>query len=397
MSIAIETLFAKALGLQAPWSVKEVELDTTRQLIGFTLSCEAKQLSCPLCLAPGQGIHDWRKHDWRHLNFLKLEAWLYAELPHIAFSACAKTTQTDVPGAREGSGFTALFEVLAMSLCRELPVRQATSLLRCHDKQLWRRIEDHVDEACKSDDMNGVKRIGIEDTSLHKEQSYITVVHDLEAKRLLYVGEGRDHQTVVNFATGLKAYGGDPKQIEPVCQDMSTAYATGADMVRPEVQISYDCFHVIAMSNEAIGEIRRQETSSLPKAIKEALEDYDRRLLNSLTWRMQRNPGYWSAKQTKAMHWLQYYALMSARAVRMKMTLRAVQTHAVQSNDALQAKQEFSAWISRATRCRLVSFNKLAKTLNQELDDVVHRIIDNSSNDYVEAMNSLLQQATRVA
>ena len=45
----------------------------------------------------------------------------------------------------EGSGFTALFEALALALCRELPARQAAALLRCADKQLWRCIEHYVD------------------------------------------------------------------------------------------------------------------------------------------------------------------------------------------------------------------------------------------------------------
>ena len=36
---------------------------------------------------------------------------------------------------------------LALALYRELPVRQAAVLLRCRDKQLWRRIEFYGDQA----------------------------------------------------------------------------------------------------------------------------------------------------------------------------------------------------------------------------------------------------------
>lgn len=74
MSAAIESLFTKALGLQAPWSVKTVELDTARRRIDFTLTCGAKQLFCPLCQAPDQGIHDRLQQQWRHLDFFHLEA-----------------------------------------------------------------------------------------------------------------------------------------------------------------------------------------------------------------------------------------------------------------------------------------------------------------------------------
>ena len=189
MGIGIEALFTSALGLQAPWSVQKVGLDTVRRRIDFDLICNASRLACPRCGASDQGVHDRLTREWRHLDFFQFEAWLHADVPRIACSACGKTTQMDVPWAREGSGFTALFEALALSLCQELPVRQAAALLRCADKQLWRRIEHYVDEARARDDMSAVAIVGIDDTSLHKGQSYITVVHDLDAKRLLFATE----------------------------------------------------------------------------------------------------------------------------------------------------------------------------------------------------------------
>ena len=397
MSVGIESLFTSALGLQAPWSVEKVELDTSRRRIDFQLSCQAKRRPCPQCNAPEQGVHDRLDREWRHLDFFQFEAWLHAGVPRVACSACGKTSQIDVPWAREGSGFTALFEALALSLCQELPVRQAAALLRCTDKQLWRRIEHFVGAARQLDDMSEVKLVGIDDTSLRKGQNYITVVHDLDAKRLLFACEGRDHTSVLDFAAELKAHGGEPEQIRHVCQDMSAAYAKGVGMALPQAQISYDRFHVVAMANEAMDEVRRAEMSSQPQAVKEALGDNDRKLLKSLTWGMRKNPGGWTGKQLNTMHWLQHSTLKSARAWRLKMALRAVYAKATQGNDGVLSKEELLGWISWARRSRLEPFKKLAKTLQQKLDAVVRGMLDNRSNAYVEAMNGLLQQAKRAA
>jgi len=41
---------------------------------------------------------------------------------------------------------------------------------------------------------------------LRRGQHHITVVHDLDAKRLLFATVGRDHQTVLDFAADLKAH-----------------------------------------------------------------------------------------------------------------------------------------------------------------------------------------------
>jgi transposase len=103
----------------------------------------------------------------------------------VGCTACGKTTQLGVPWAREGSGFTLLFEALALTMCRDLPVRQTARALRVRDKQLWRRIEHYVSQARRKQDMSRVRIVGIDETSLRRGHDYVTVVHDLDAKRLL--------------------------------------------------------------------------------------------------------------------------------------------------------------------------------------------------------------------
>ena len=193
MSVQIESLFTAALGLQAPWTVERVDLSTAKRRIDFEVTCKAKRVSCPHCGATEQGIHDRMRRKWRHLDFFQFEAWLNAEVPRVACTACGKTTQMPVPWAREGSGFTLLFEALSLTLCQDLPVRQAAQMLRVRDKQLWRRIEHYVDEARAGQDMSAVRIVGIDETSLERGQQYVTVVHDLVAKRLLFATEGREH------------------------------------------------------------------------------------------------------------------------------------------------------------------------------------------------------------
>ena len=73
----MEGLFTAALGLQVPWEVKSVALDTGKRRIDFEVGCEAKRLNCPACGAADQGVHDRIRRDWRHLDFFQFEAWLH--------------------------------------------------------------------------------------------------------------------------------------------------------------------------------------------------------------------------------------------------------------------------------------------------------------------------------
>ena len=397
MNVGIEVLFTSALGLQPPWVVEDVKLDTAKRRIDFEVGCQGALLTCPQCGAAAQPVHDRLRRSWRHLDFFQFEAWLHADVPRVGCAACGKTSQVVVPWAREGSGFTLLFEALALALCRDMPVKQAAVLLRCADKQLWRRIDHYVAQARALDDMSAVQIVGIDETSLQRGQSYITVVHDLDTKRLLFATEGRDHQTVVDFAADLKAHGGDPERVRHVCQDMSPAFAKGVGLALPNALISYDRFHVVAMANEAMDQVRQAEMRDDAPAVTRALGAADRKSIKGLMWGMRKNPSGWTQQQTNAMHWLQRSSLKSARAWRLKMALREVYARAAASNDARLAHADLNAWLSWARRSRLESFKKLARTITQRADAVVRGMTDNRSNAFVEAMNGLLQQVKRAA
>jgi transposase len=108
--------------------------------------------------------------------------------------------------------------------------------------------------------------------------------YDLDAKRLLFATEGRDHQTVLDFAADLRAHGGDPAEVRHVCMDMSAAYAKGATQALPAAAISYDRFHVIAMAIQAMDDVRREELRAEPEEVAAALLDADPRTRRNLLW-----------------------------------------------------------------------------------------------------------------
>lgn len=397
MGIAVEALFTSALGLQPPWVVDDVRLDTAKRRIDFEIGCHTSRLACPACGAATQPVHDRLRRSWRHLDFFQFEAWLHCDVPRVACGACGKTTQVAVPWARPGSGFTAAFEALALTLCLDLPVRQAAELLRCKDKRLWRRIEFYVAQARALEDFAGVRTVGIDETSLRRGQHYITVVHDLDRKRLLFATEGREHRTVVEFAEDLRAHGGDPAQVRHVCMDMSAAYAKGVALALPEAQISYDRFHVVALANEAMDEVRSAEWKQDAAQVKQKLGPLGARERRSVLWAMRRNPSGWSAAQSTAMHWLQRANLKSTRAWRLKMGLRQVYAQARLHGDGATAALDLKRWIGWARRSRLASFKRLGATLAAHFDAVVRGMFEHRSNAFVEAMNGLLQQAKRAA
>ena len=159
------------------------------------------------------------RRDWHHLDCFQFEAWLHADVPHMDSTACGKTTQEPVPWARESSGFTLLFEALAITMCQRLPLLQAAKML----------------------------------------QDYIAVMHDLDEKRLLFATPDMDHKTVEAFARDLEAHGGKRPANAHACMDMSAAFLKGATLYLPNALVSYDRFHIVALAKDAMDEVRSAE------------------------------------------------------------------------------------------------------------------------------------------
>lgn len=256
-----EALFCQALGLAAPWEVERVVLDVAHSRIDLYVVWRANSAACPACKAGEQKLHDHRQRSWRHLDFFQFEAHVHCELPRIACSVCGATTQLEVPWAREGSRFTLLFEALALTLAREMPVSGCARILRCSDNALWRQIDAHVNLARAKECYAGVTVIGIDETSCAKGHSYITLVHDLSKGRLIYATPGKDASTVQRFTEDFTTHQGKPDAIEVVCMDMSKAFIAGAAQHLPAAAVAFDGFHVVQLANKAVDAVRRQEIS----------------------------------------------------------------------------------------------------------------------------------------
>ena len=194
MSSPIEALFTTALGLQPPWYVAKVELNTAKRRIDFEVEHTGKRVPCPACGAVHQPVHDRVRRSWRHLDFFQFEAWLHADIPRVQCSSCGKTTQLPVPWAREGSGFTLLFEAFAIRLLQAArSVEEARKLLRLS----WHQVDDIKSRAVA----RGLRRraaaeipwIGMDEKSFRRGQSYVSLVNDLEehAARLLAALDAR--------------------------------------------------------------------------------------------------------------------------------------------------------------------------------------------------------------
>lgn len=98
--------------------------------------------------------------------------------------------------ARKGRNYTLLFESYAMLLISSMPVEHARKLLRVSYTAMRRILKYWVEKAIENDDLGDVSAICIDETSFKRGQSYVTVISDAVARRVIGVEDGRDSETV---------------------------------------------------------------------------------------------------------------------------------------------------------------------------------------------------------
>lgn len=203
-------------------------------------------------------VHDTVTKRYRHLNFFQHECHMEVRVPRVRLPD-GGIRQVEPDWAVWLAGFTLLFEALIMTMCREMPFVAVSRLVGLSWHQVVAICKRYVDLGLEQADFSKVKRLAADETSKARGHNYITWVADADERRILFVTEGKNAETIKEFSEDFAAHGGDPEAIESISIDMSKAFIKGVTDHLPKARITFDKFHVIAHANTAVEQTRRLE------------------------------------------------------------------------------------------------------------------------------------------
>lgn len=248
-------------------AVNHVDFRKEESQIDITLDFpRGSKFECPECATTGLPVHDTVEKTWRHLDFIQHTCYLHARVPRISCPTHG-VRQVRVPWAGPGSGFTLLFEALALMLMRDMPMSWVAVQLRVSDKRLCRLLAHYIGHAREREEFYDVQAIAVDETSRRSGHQYVTVVADPVGKRVLFAAPGKDNTTLGRFVQDFHDHNGDPDAVRDVCMDMSPAYVEAVLEYLPNAKITFDRFHVMKLAWEAMDAVRREsaETDALLK------------------------------------------------------------------------------------------------------------------------------------
>lgn len=167
-------LYEKILGIEAPWSVKNVELDREQKEVRVTIAVKKrKKLPCPEC-GKQSSKSDTRERRWRHLDTCQYQTLLVAPVPRVD---CPEhgVHQVKVPWAEPGSQFTALFEALAIDWLTEAGISAVADLLQLSWDGADGIMQRAVARGLKRRELTVPTRIGVDEKAFRRGHDYVTI------------------------------------------------------------------------------------------------------------------------------------------------------------------------------------------------------------------------------
>ena len=237
-----------------------------------------------------------------------------------------------------------------------------------------------VERARKAVDLRAFHQLGIDEFSVRKGQVYMTSFSDLEASRVVFLGEGRKKGVVQSFINDLMSRDIDPAQIDVVCCDMWDPYLNGIGKHLAKATVVFDRFHVMNLFNNALEAVRRDEQR-------------ENRILKKSRFLWLKNPKNLTGNQEIRLEALKRLDLRTARAYQIKLALARFW----EIRNPLKAVVYLKRWFFWATHSRLEPVIRAARTIKRYWKGVINFLDARVTNGTVEGLNSKIKTAMKRA
>ena len=366
-----------------------------------------ERLRCPVCGRRCE-CHDHEPtRRWRAMDLARSKCFLEYRQARVRCPEHGVLVER-VPWARHRSRFTRDFEdwvaCLAVRSCMSAVARAAR--VEWHSVGgICRRVYDEIEAQRGAGRFDGLRRIGIDETSYKKGHKYMTVVVDHDRGRVVWAHEGYGQDVLNLFLDEMTRE--QRRAVEVVTADGARWIKGLVSRRCPNARWVMDPFHVVEWMNDALDEVRRTEWRAA-KAEARALAPRRgpgrprkgeetppearaaQELVSSIRYSryaLVKNPEDLTRSQRGKLAELRRAGGRLFTAGDLKEDLRAV----FRAETAEEAESLLGAWLHRAAYCRIKPVVEVEKKVRRRRADVVAAVDLGIGNGRVESINQKIK------
>jgi len=240
--------------------IKIVEQTVTPGATEAHIKAEPDKRFRPICQRCGQlasGVHSWTQRKIRDLSFATAQTWIICRYRKLFCAHCHGIHIEDLELFDPYLRVTTRLARYIYQLCELMTVSEVAQHLDIDWKTVKNIDKFYLEHDYGQPDLKGLRILAVDEISIRKGHSYLTVVLDFITGRVLFVGKKRKAKTLKRFFNKLSA--GQRKKIEAVAMDMWDPFIKAVKDKLPNAKIVFDLFHVVANFNRVIDKVRNSE------------------------------------------------------------------------------------------------------------------------------------------
>jgi transposase len=377
----LETCIRKGLRLKAH-RVREIQ-DEQGLLVAYLERIDGKLLTCGHCSRRTRRIHSRRpQRRWRDLRVRDQDLVLVYSPVRVQCLACGPRLEF-LPWARKWQRITLALSSAIARLSRDLSWKKTAIHYGVDWKTVFSAVKWAVHRGLQLRRWKPLRVIGIDEVSRRKGQRYLTLVYDLERRRLVWVGENRDADTMRTFFDWLGPR--RARSILIVCCDMWAAYLKAVREKLPRALVVFDRFHVVQHLNRAVDDVRRQCWREMTGQEKSAFK--------RTRWLWLKNPWNLLRREKRRLSALCRKNLPIVRAYLLKEAFQRFWDY----KSPGWSKPYLMWWLWWASHSRLDPFKRFARMIREHLDGILMWTHLRVSNGALEGMNNKVKEVSHRA
>jgi len=309
-------------------------------------------------------------------TYLRLGVW------RLQCKRCGALRWPRLPFVRGKARHTRRFAQFAIDLVHWMTVLGVARVLRVG----WDLVKDihkeHLKRKYQAPPLKDLKYLGIDEFSIRKGRSYMSIFVDLQSGRILHAVEGNAGKDIVPF---LKVLRRKAPNLKAIAMDMSTAFSSAVEEHLPGVAIVFDRYHVSALMNKGIEDLRREQQSQL--------DEEGQKVLKGTRFLLLKN--YETLDQEKQTRLAQ---LLQANAPLLTIHTMKEQFREFWEKDSIhQAIPFLDAWCTDAEKSGIKELKKIATTLMHHSHGLLNYYYHRISCGLVEGINNKIKTLKRQA
>jgi transposase len=193
----------------------------------------------------------------RDLNLTSAETWVDLEYRKVWCASCGRARVEKQSFCAAGVRITHRLARCIYDLCKTTSLADVARRLNLDPKTIAAVDHAMLTQEFGQTDCRDLRLLAIDEISVRKGQTYMTVVLDYLSGRVVWMGPGRSKETLDAFFACVPEW--QKALIEAVAMDMWPPFIDRVRHHCPDAAIIFDHFHVVQGFGQVVDEVRRDE------------------------------------------------------------------------------------------------------------------------------------------